>query len=361
MISNQDSSFMQMAIEEGEKGRCNAPPNPWVGAIIVKNNEIIGRGYSAPAGGEHAEVRALQEAGDLAKGSTLYTTLEPCCHQGRTGPCTQALINKGVSRIVVALEDPDSRVAGKGIKELRAAGLDVDCSVSSSEAKQSLKAYLHHRRTGTPYTVLKAAISIDGRIAAEDGSSQWISGPEARRDSHKLRAESQAVIVGVDTAICDSPRLTVRDHTPLPLKQPLRVILDRTGRLPLNSPLLNTQEAPTLIFTSDLCPNSKKETWKKHGVEVCSLPELTASDVLQELGNRGILQVLVEGGTKIHHSFSPLAQELCVYIGPRIIGNSGIPFISSDLGSSIKNAAILEIIDCQQLGNSVRLKYFFKK
>src|SRR2546421_3538656 len=210
---------MAAAVALGEQGRLTAAPNPWVGCVLVRDSEIVGRGFHRAAGEPHAEALALAQAGGRARGATAVVTLEPCTHFGRTPPCTPALVEAGVARVVVAVLDPDPRVSGRGVEELRAAGVAVDVGVGAAEAEASLRPYLHHRRTGRPLCLLKAAVSLDGRTAAADGTSQWITGPEARADSHRLRVESQAVVVGAGTALADRPALTARLDPPAP-RQP---------------------------------------------------------------------------------------------------------------------------------------------
>src|SRR5256885_12437814 len=233
---------MAEAVALGERGRLTAAPNPWVGCVVVAaDGRVAGRGFHHRAGEPHAEVHALREAGDRARGATVYVTLEPCAHQGRTPPCAPALVEAGVRRVVVAVLDPDERVAGRGIRLLAAAGVAVEVGVGAEPAARSLGPYLRHRRTGRPLCLLKTAASLDGRTAAADGASQWITGPEARADAHRLRAESGAVVVGAGTALADRPSLTFRGvdfgeaPTPAP---PLRVLLDAAGRVPAARPLL---------------------------------------------------------------------------------------------------------------------------
>src|SRR5690242_13153488 len=208
-----DEAAMAEAVALGERGRLTAAPNPWVGCVVVADGEIVGRGFHRRAGEPHAEVHALREAGDRARGATAFVTLEPCAHQGRTPPCAPAMVEAGVRRVVVAVFDPDERVAGRGVEILRAAGVTVDVGAGAEAAAHSLAPYLHHRRTGRPLCLLKTAASIDGRTAAADGTSQWITGPEARADAHRLRAQSGAVVVGAGTAVADRPTLTWRDLT----------------------------------------------------------------------------------------------------------------------------------------------------
>jgi len=350
---------MQRAITLGERGRITAPPNPWVGCVIVKDNKIIGEGFHHAAGTPHAEVHALDQAGALAAGATAYVTLEPCSHHGRTPPCAEALIQAKIAHVVVAVEDPDQKVRGKGIEMLRAAGIEVSIGVAAEEATASLLPYLHHRRTGRPYCWVKSAISLDGRIAADDRSSQWITGPEARADVHRLRAESQAILIGVGTAIHDSPTLTVRDCETRPPNPPLRVVLDARGTLPATGPLFESTLAPTLLFTA-----TDPHPWTDTGVMVKQVAcddkgHLDVMSILEQLGSMDILQVLVEGGSKLYTSFlkQNLVDHITLYMGPRILGSQGLPLFSDYPIATIDDAPVLHLERVQRFGQTVRMDY----
>ncbi|HVM39257.1 MAG TPA: bifunctional diaminohydroxyphosphoribosylaminopyrimidine deaminase/5-amino-6-(5-phosphoribosylamino)uracil reductase RibD, partial [Acidimicrobiia bacterium] len=241
-MSVDDAAAMRQAVIEGERGRLGAPPNPWVGAVVVSEGEIVGVGHHARPGSAHGEAAAVSAAGERARGATVYVTLEPCNHHGRTGPCTEALISAGVARVVVGVEDPDALVAGTGIARLREAGIDVAVGVEAATVERSLRPYLHQRSTGRAFCVVKTAVSIDGRTAAADGTSKWITGEAARDDAHALRAASQAIVVGSGTALADAPELTVR-RVAAPPVPPLRVVLDGRGRVPARGPLFDTASA----------------------------------------------------------------------------------------------------------------------
>ncbi len=354
--------FMKQALLLGESARLRTPPNPWVGCVIVKDQKIIGEGSTLPPGQSHAEVIALQNAGNNAKDADLYVTLEPCCHFGRTPPCHQAIIKAGIKRVFIALEDPDLRVAGKGIQALKEAGIQVIPGLCESEAEESLKPYLHQRRTQRPYTIIKAAISLDGRIAAQDGTSQWISSKEARVNAHELRAQSQAILIGSQTAIVDRPSLTVRlDHFS-PLNPPLRVVVDSRGRLSPVGPLFDMKLAPTLIFSSPLASSKRIAEWKETGAEVAILKiegeSVNLGQVLDDLGKRGILQLLAEGGSSLHSSLisQSLFQQLTLYSGPLLLGSTGSPFYT-DCMETLLQAPRFKLKHCQSLGDSVRCDY----
>jgi diaminohydroxyphosphoribosylaminopyrimidine deaminase / 5-amino-6-(5-phosphoribosylamino)uracil reductase len=290
---------MRRALEAAEPARGRTAPNPWVGAVVVPASSRAGgawfSGATAPPGGPHAEVSALEAAGGRARSGTLYVTLEPCAHHGRTPPCTEAIIASGIRRVVVAVEDPDPLVAGRGIAGLRAAGIEVEVGIGAEAAGEQLGAYLKHRRTGRPWVVLKLAASLDGRTAAPDGTSRWITGPAARRDVHRLRAQSDAVLVGAGTVRADDPALTVRLPPDDPYfrssdQQPTRVVL---GRAPTGAAV-----QPVLEVGGDL------------------------GKVLDDLGARGIVQLLVEGGPTVAHGFhhAGLVDRYVLYLAPALFG-----------------------------------------
>jgi diaminohydroxyphosphoribosylaminopyrimidine deaminase / 5-amino-6-(5-phosphoribosylamino)uracil reductase len=275
---------MRRAIEQAAGVRGTTSPNPWVGCVIEPGDH---RGATSPPGGPHAEVHALRAAGDAARGATLFTTLEPCSHFGRTAPCTEAIIEAGVARVVVGVEDPDPLVAGQGIERLRAAGIEVTVGVCADEVREQLAPYLKHRETGRPLVVLKLAATLDGGTAAPDGSSRWITGEAARTDAHVLRAESDAVLVGAGTVRVDDPELTVRH---VDGNDPLRVVL---GKVPDGA-----RVHPALELEGNL------------------------DDVLSELGRRGVLQLLVEGGASVAHAFhnARLVDRYVLYLAPALFG-----------------------------------------
>jgi diaminohydroxyphosphoribosylaminopyrimidine deaminase/5-amino-6-(5-phosphoribosylamino)uracil reductase len=290
MTTVPDPQRMARALELAASVRAVTPPNPWVGCVIEATDGTLFEGATHAAGGPHAEAAALTAAGghDLA-GASAWVTLEPCAHHGRTPPCADALVDAGISRVVVAIEDPDPKVGGLGIERLRGAGLTVEVGLESDAATALLAPYLHHRRTGRPYVVLKLATTLDGRTAAPDGTSQWITGPDARADGHRLRAQSDAVLVGAGTVRADDPSLTVRDAD-APRGDPLRVVL---GRAPEGAKV-----RPCLEHTGDL------------------------GELLDQLGAKGHLQVLVEGGAQVAHAFhaAGLVDRYVLYLAPSLFG-----------------------------------------
>lgn len=351
-----------MALRLGEQGRNGAPPNPWVGCVLERDGDVVGFGFHRAPGQPHAEPVALAEAGDRARGATAWVTLEPCNHHGRTPPCTEALIAAGVSRVVVALTDPDPKVAGGGLERLRAAGVAVEVGPGAEAARRSLRPYLHHRTTGRPLCVLKAAVSLDGRTAAADGSSQWITGPEARTDTHRLRAASQAVVIGAGTALADRPRLDVRLDGEV-VRQPTRVLLDATGRVPAAGPLFDPALAPTLVVTTPSAAPEAVKAWLEAGAEVAEVPSAAGgtgvdlSATLDLLGERGVLQAMVEGGPTLHGALvrAGLADQLVLYIGGRLLGAGALPLLAGPGPATLAEARQWRIVEARLVGSDVRL------
>ena len=360
-----DVELMRRALAQGATARRRTAPNPWVGAVVVRDGEIIGEGATQPPGGAHAEVEALLAAGDRARGATVFTTLEPCSHEGRTGPCVVALAESGITRVVIALEDPDPQVAGHGIAQLRELGLTVDVGIGADAAARSLAPYLLHRRLGRAYTVVKTAMSLDGRIAARDGSSHWITGAAARADAHALRADSQAVVVGAGTALADRPSLTARDVKPPVAQQPLRVLLDATGRVPADGPLFDPELAPTLVVTTDAAPDVAQQAWLAAGAKVLTVPPAaggTGVDLaatLEVLAGLGVLQAMVEGGAALSGSLveAGLVDRLVTYVAPTMLGRDGRPALDSAGPARIADAARWRLVDVARVGTDVRLDY----
>ncbi len=318
--------LMRRAIEESEQARFHAPPNPWVGALVVdQHGAVVAAGHTQVPGDAHAEVVALRRAGERARGATLIVTLEPCNHHGRTGPCTDAIVAAGVARVVVGVLDPDHRVSGAGVGALRAAGVDVAVGVEASAVSERLAPYLWHRATGRPFVVLKVAATLDGAVAMSDGSSQWITGEAARRDAHVLRARSQAIIVGAGTVRRDDPRLTARLGDVV--LEPLRVVL---GVAPPSAHV--------------------RPCWERSG-------DLGA--VLDELGAAGVLQVLVEGGPSTASAFveAGLVNRIVWYVAPALAGSVGTRGALSELGTATIGALRRgRLVEVRAVGEDVRIE-----
>lgn len=343
-------AWMDQAIALGERGRITAPPNPWVGALIVKEGRCIGEGYHIRPGTAHAEIIALQQAGEEARGATLYTSLEPCSHFGRTPPCVRAIVASGIAEVIVAIEDPDPQVSGKGIEALQKAGLSVRVGVSRQKAEESLAPYLYQRSTGLPFIIVKWAHSLDGKIAAADGTSQWISSEEARADAQWVRAQSQAILIGATTAVVDRPRLTVRlpgiDH---PL---LRVIIDPQGRVPREGPLFDAALGPTIVVTHlPLSSVAHEEVW------ILPAP-LDLSELCRRLAQRGIVQLLVEGGgtTIAYFLRAGLVNRAVSYVSPIFLGTNGRSMLPVQVATF--SQAPRGVLMCHKaLGQTIRIDY----
>ncbi len=331
-VSQSEARALERATELGETARLLAPPNPWVGCVLLRDDSVVAEGVTGRPGEAHAEVEALRAAGDQARGATAVVTLEPCAHTGRTPPCVGALVEAGVARVVVGLSDPDPLVAGRGLDELAGAGVDVVRAPHTlvGPIERSLAPYLHHRRTGRPFVVAKIAASLDGRIAPGAGSPTWVSGPMARADGHRLRAASQAVMVGAGTALADRPRLTVRD-APAPEPPPVRVLVDARGRVPADGDLFEVEEAPTLVITTEDAAPGALDAWRAAGAKVAVVPSSGAGvdlrAALERLGGEGVVQLLVEGGPTLLESLlgATLVDRLVVYLAPRFLGTDAPP------------------------------------
>jgi diaminohydroxyphosphoribosylaminopyrimidine deaminase/5-amino-6-(5-phosphoribosylamino)uracil reductase len=357
-----DEAWMGRAVALAEGGRGRTSPNPMVGAVLVRDGRVVGEGFHRAAGLAHAETAALAAAGELAAGATCYVTLEPCAHQGRTPPCADALVAAGVARVVAAMADPDPRVDGAGLARLRAGGVEVVTGVGAEAVAEQNAAYLTHRRLGRPRVTLKAAASLDGKVAAPDGTSQWITGPAARADAHRLRAEADAVLVGAGTALADDPRLTVRlpGHAG---RQPLRVLADAAGRVGTGGHLFDG-EAATLVATTPTAPAAAVDAWKAAGAEVLVCKEapvgqgVDLEDLVRALGERGVLELLVEGGPRLQASLwaAGLADRLVWYLAPLAIGGAGAPGLLGGAGAAtLADARRLRLASVDHLGDDLRV------
>lgn len=322
---------MTQALRLAAKGLGQTSPNPMVGSLVVKNGRIVGQGYHQGPGQPHAEVLALKQAGSRAKGATLYVTLEPCCHLlKRTPPCVPAVIHSGVSEVVVAMTDPNPSVQGKGIAALRRAGMLVTTGIAGEEAAQLNRAYLHWVTTGRPYVILKAGMTLDGKVATAKGESRWITGPLARRDVHRLRSEVDAVLVGVGTVLKDNPSLTARlSDRPVKLaaQQPLRVVLDSQLRTKPKAKVCRDQDlARTLMATTSRAATSRRRLLGLTGVEIVSLPaksgQVSLRALMTLLGKRGIMSVLIEGGSTVNAAAlqARLVNHVLLYLAPTLMG-----------------------------------------
>ncbi|GBD26173.1 Riboflavin biosynthesis protein RibD [bacterium HR30] len=329
---SDDERFLRLALRWGKRGLGQTRPNPPVGAVVVKDGRVIGAGYHRRAGLPHAEVEALRAAGPAAAGATLYVTLEPCAHYGRTPPCTEAILQAGIRRVVYGVPDPNPNVSGGGAERLRAAGVEVLGGVAEQACAELIAPFRKFVRTGTPWVTLKLAASLDGRVATANGASRWLTNEKSRAYVHRLRAEHDAVLVGAGTIVQDDPELTCRTRK---LKQqPLRVVLDGRLRSPLGARVFDVGTAPTLVLTSESAPAEKVRALEERGVEVARLggaPEIPWEVVLAELGRREILAVLVEGGPNVAaQAFRARGVDrFLLFLAPKLIGGDGKPVIGS--------------------------------
>ena len=323
---NTYEHFMQEALKEAKRADYNLSPNPKVGCVIVKNNEIISRGYHRGSGQAHAEVDALNKIGKAAEGADLYVTLEPCCHTGKTPPCIEAIIKAGIGRVFFSIIDPNPQVAGQGVEKLRAAGIEVFQGLCKKEAREINRFFLHFMTKGLPYVIAKWAMSLDGKMTTREGDERQISSAESQAHLHRVRNEVDAILVGVNTIIADDPLLTTRLVEAEIIHQPLRIILDTKGRTPLSAKVLDgSLPGKTLMVTTELASQDGCQAIKN--VELLILPlcndRVDLKSLLEELSKRQIMSVLVEGGRTVLESFfaEDLVQETQIYLAAKFIGN----------------------------------------
>ncbi len=356
---------MARAIELAARGLYTTDPNPRVGCVLVRDGRIVGEGWHARAGGAHAEVEALRQAGEAARGATAYVSLEPCRHQGRTGPCTVALVEAGVVRVVAAMEDPNPRNAGAGLEALRAAGLQVESGVLRAQAAALNPGFIARHRRGRPFVRCKLGMTLDGRTATAAGESRWITGAEARRDVQRLRARSSAVMTGIGTVLADDPALTVRaedlgddEYPGGDIRQPLRVVLDSALRLPGSARLLR-QPGATLIATG----TQALPAWLADvpGVAITSVPihdgRVDPRAVLAALAAREVNEVLLEAGPILSGAMltAQLVDELIVYLAPSLLGDAGRGLFTLPGLDRLEQALAVEITDVRAVGRDWRI------
>lgn len=354
-----DRHYMQMALELAARARGRTSPNPMVGAVVVKDGQVIGQGYHAWAGEPHAEVLALRAAGEAARGATLYVNLEPCCHYGRTGPCTDLVISAGIKRAVVAMEDPNPVVAGRGIKCLRSAGLTVTVGVLAAEAARLNEVFIKYITTKMPFVVAKVAMSLDGKIATRSGKSRWITGPAARFYGHQLRDWYDAVMVGVGTVLADDPSLTTR----LPGtsgRDPVRIVLDSAARTPPGARVLARHPAArTVIATTTGASSERLAALQQAGAHVLVAgdgPRVDLVELMKELGRQEITSVLIEGGAEVHGSAlaAGIVDKVAWFIAPCIIGGRAAPGPVGGAGvEEPDQAVLLEQVAVNRFGSDI--------
>ncbi|HXG27312.1 MAG TPA: bifunctional diaminohydroxyphosphoribosylaminopyrimidine deaminase/5-amino-6-(5-phosphoribosylamino)uracil reductase RibD [Nevskiales bacterium] len=356
--SPDDLRYMARALELARRGLYSTHPNPRVGCVLVRDGRVVGEGWHRRAGEAHAEVDALAAAGGQARGATAYVTLEPCCHHGRTPPCTDALIAAGVTRVVAAMPDPNPRVNGGGLEALRAAGIQTACGVCEAEARALNRGFVSRMERGRPWLRVKLAMSLDGRIAAANGESRWITGTAAREDVHRLRAEAGAVMTGVGTVLADDPSLTVR--LPGEWDPPLRIVLDTQLRMPELARMLSLP-GRTLVMTAEDEGSSAWRALTRAGAELHRVPlvghRLDLPAVLGLLAQRQVNEVLVEAGPTLAGALlqAGLADELILYLAPFLLGDRGRGLVSLPGLNSLAQRLPLQIDDIRALGQDWRI------
>ncbi|MDR4468264.1 MAG: bifunctional diaminohydroxyphosphoribosylaminopyrimidine deaminase/5-amino-6-(5-phosphoribosylamino)uracil reductase RibD [Nitrospira sp.] len=329
--TQQDLRFMTLALRLAAKGQGTTSPNPMVGALVVRQGDIVGQGFHLRPGTPHAEIHALRRAGARARGSTLYITLEPCCHlKKRTPPCVPAILRSGVRRVVIAMQDPNPSVKGKGVTALRRAGLAVVVGVARLEAEVLNRAYCHWMKTGRPYVTLKAGMTLDGQLATARGESRWITSEASRQEVHQLRGSVDGILIGVNTVLTDNPSLTARKGArfdTVASRQPLRIVVDSSLRTPTTARIVAQQDkAKTIIATTTAAPQARRSALEEKGIEVLTVSarqgRVSLPALLKELGRRGIMSVLVEGGGEINAAMlrDRLVDHVRLYIAPLLLG-----------------------------------------
>lgn len=356
-----EEAYMREALRLAMNAVGRTSPNPMVGAVVVKDGRIVGAGWHRKAGTPHAEIHALRMAGELAKGATLFVTLEPCVHTGRTGPCTEAIIEAGISRVVAAMEDPNPVVSGRGLQKLREAGVETDCGLLAAEARRLNEAFVTWVTERRPFTTLKMAMTLDGKIATASGESQWITGERSRLFGHELRDRNDAIMVGIGTVLTDKPSLTTR----LPggnVHHPCRVVLDSHARTPSDAPFMSDRLAPVVIVVTEAAPKERTERLRALGAEIFCAgagPKVELPLLMRHLAENNICSLLVEGGGTVHFSMlrARLTDKICAFIAPMMLGGREAPTAVGGEGfSHLADAVRLSDIEIETLDGDLCLQ-----
>lgn len=368
-----DAELMARALTIAEKGRGTTRPNPMVGAVIVKDGVIVGEGYHQRAGEPHAEIYALREAGEKARGATMYVTLEPCSHWGRTPPCAEAIIEAGIKRVVVAMIDPNPKVSGRGVELLRQAGIEVEVGLGREEAARLNEVFLTYIQRKRPFVLLKAGMSLDGKVAAATGDTKYITGPEARAEVHRLRREYAAILVGVNTVLADDPSLTARTGADLEIElpeahQPVRIIVDTHLRVPVTARVVSGNLPGRTIIASVEPDRARKLELERHGVEVWGFPKdssgmVPLGDLLARLAAEQISSLLVEGGPTVHWSFlqEGLADKILFFYAPVLIGGREAPSAIEGRGfPNVGSALRLRSVTWREFGDDLAVEGYVR-
>jgi len=354
--------YMARALDLGRRAEGRTRPNPAVGSVVVREGIIVGEGFHPQAGQPHAEIFALRQAGEKARGADLYVTLEPCSHQGRTGPCAEAVIAAGIGRVFIGTRDPNPVVSGRGIAALEAAGIPVRVGILEPECRRLIAPFAKHVATGHPFVILKSAMTLDGKTATSSGDSRWISGPDSREHVHRLRDRVDAIMVGIGTVLDDNPRLTTR--LPDGGRDPLRFVVDSRLRIPEDAAILSvSSEAATVIATTQAAPADKVDRLSKRGIEVLKVAErdgrVDPASLMAELGARGIQSVLVEGGSALSSSLLKAGQidRLMIFIAPVLTGGDDGKGLFAGRGAArIADALRLGDIRVSRFGDDILIE-----
>lgn len=352
------TDYMKLALSLARAALGQTSPNPSVGCVIVKNGQIVSTGFHLKAGEEHAEAMAIKSAGPSAKDSILYVTLEPCSHYGKTPPCADLIINAGIKKVFVSCLDPNPKVSGKGIEKLKKAGIEVEIGLCEEEGRQINEMFFHYIQTKTPFVTLKAAVTLDGKIATKFGDSKWITSLQSRLDVYHLRHIHDAILVGINTILTDNPLLTSR--RPQGGKNPIRVILDTHLKIPTSAHVIQDRSAETIIFTGNEINLEKMKEVERSGAEVIKLssPVVSVHEVLKILGERNVMSLLVEGGSEVHASFfeSHAFQKVIIYMAPTIIGGKdAYPFVGGSGCGFIKYGSKLQFINIEKMDTDLKM------
>lgn len=361
--------YMGLALEEARKGVGRTSPNPAVGAIIVKDGTIVGRGYHKKAGTPHAEIHAIQDAGQAAKDATLYVTLEPCNHTGRTPPCTEAILRAGIIKVVIGMSDPNPRVAGDGAGHLTTHGIKVCSGILKEQCQELNYPFIKHSTTGIPWIIMKAGLSLDGKMSFFPGQGAPLTGLESSRYVHQIRNQVDAILVGVETALIDNPSLTTRLQGVGATRDPLRIVLDSHLRLPADARMLHQNStAETWVFCNELASKEKEMQLARNGARIFRMPldsdnRVDLSEMLKFLGKRNVTSVLVEGGARVHGAFyrQHLVDELLLFYAPFIIGDQGTPLVQGYSLNRRGEAPLLRNTSIQLLGTDVLFKALIQR
>ena len=357
--AKSEIEFMKRAISLAKMGSSRVSPNPRVGCVLVKKGKIISEAYHQHFGGSHAEINALTKAGGKAKGSTMYINLEPCCHYGKTPPCTEAIIESGINQVVVGMVDPNPLVNGKGLRELKSKGIKIKLGILEEECRKLNEPYIKYITRGLPFVVLKSAMSLDGKIATPSGDSKWITNQASRRYVRRLRSQVDAILVGINTVLKDDPALLTSHFR----KRPIRIVVDSHLRIPLNARVLNSR-APTIVATHKGGSEKKIASLKASGVEILQIPKwskhprrgLDLKYLMKELARKGITFVLIEGGGKVNASALEmgLVDKLLFFIAPKIVGGEkSITPVEGEGADSIEKAMRLKDTKIRRFGEDI--------